>query len=193
MTKKLEGLFGLKLGEYFDESKYSVIEKSFNHGNYHIQIDTPPSPNTLFMNYAVQCSKDMLVESISANTLSPIPFDQAKERQEDLENYFIETYLDNYAIYYWDLENFMHNYEFIPYDGNIIPFRKDYRNFINPNEPTKELIITIFGEIKKYKQVEVLLSLKKNNREEEPSKVYEEDHLEMFDTGKGYKLDVTGL
>ena len=58
----------------------------------------------------------------------------------------VKTYLDNYAIYYWDLENFMYNYEFIPYDGNIIPFRKDYRNFINPNEPTKELIITIFGE-----------------------------------------------
>mgnify|MGYP001464122408 CR=1 FL=1 len=35
MTKKLEGLFGLKLGEYFDESKYSIIEKSFNQGNYH--------------------------------------------------------------------------------------------------------------------------------------------------------------
>ena len=105
----------------------------------------------------------------------------------------IETYLDNYAIYYRDLENFMHNYEFIPYDGNIIPFRKDYRNFINPNEPSKELIITIFGESEKYKQVEVLLSLKKDNREEEPSKVYEEDHLEMFDTGKGYHIDITGL
>ena len=58
MTKKLEGLFGLKLGEYFI-TKISIIEKSFNHGNYHIEIDTPPSPNTLFMNYAVQCSKDM--------------------------------------------------------------------------------------------------------------------------------------
>ena len=67
-----------------NESKFSIIEKkSFNYGNYHIEIDTPPSPNTLFMNYAVQCSKDMLVKSISANTLSPIPFDQAKERQED--------------------------------------------------------------------------------------------------------------
>ena len=146
MTKKLEGLFGIKLGEYFDEKQFIIKEKEFHHGDYHMEIETPPAPNPLFMDYAVRCSKDMIIESISANTLSPIPFDQAKERQEDLENYFIETYFDKYAIYYWELENFMHNYEFIPYDSNIIPFRKDYRNFVNPNEPSKELIITIFGE-----------------------------------------------
>ena len=52
-------------------------------------------------------------KNISANTLSPIAFDKAKERQEDLENDFIQTYFDNYSIYYWDLENFWHNYEFI--------------------------------------------------------------------------------
>ena len=37
MEKKLEGLFGLKLGEYFDETKYSIIEKSLNHGNYQVK------------------------------------------------------------------------------------------------------------------------------------------------------------
>ena len=193
MTKKLEGLFGIKLGEYFDEKQFIIKEKEFAHGDYHMEIETPPAPNTLFMDYAVRCSKDMIIESISANSLSPIPFDQAKERQEDLENYFIETYFDKYAIYYWELENFMHNYEFIPYDSNIIPFRKDYRNFVNPNEPSKELIITIFGESEKYKRVELLLSLKTEDRDEEPSKVYEEEDIEMFDTGKGYQLDVTGL
>lgn len=193
MSKKLEGLFGLKLGDYFDETQYVINQKELAHGDYHIEIETPPTPNILFRDYAVRCSKDMIIESISANTLSPIPFDDAKERQEDLENFFIETYFENYSIYYWDLENFMHNYEFIPYDSNIIPFRKDYRNFIHPHESSKELSITIFGESEKYKRVELLLSLKMDNREEEPSKIYEEEDLEMFDTGKGYELDVTGL
>ena len=63
MTKKLEGLFGLKLGEYFDESKYSIIEKTFDHDSYHIKILTPPTPNILFINYAVMCTKEMIVES----------------------------------------------------------------------------------------------------------------------------------
>ena len=135
----------------------------------------------------------MVIEDISANTLSPISFDKAKERQEDLENYFIETYFDNYSIYYWDLENFWHNYEFIPYNSNVIPLRKDYRNFVNPDEPSKELTITIFGKSDNYKQVELSLSLKNEDREEEPSKVYEDEDMEMFDTGKGYEIDVTGL
>jgi len=191
--KKLDGIFGLKLDEYFDENQFTIISKELNHGDYHITIDSPPKPNVLFKDYSIRCSKDMIIQDIAAKTLSPILFEKAKARQEDIENYFIETYFDNYAIYYWEFENFMHVYEFIPYDGRIIPFRKDYRNFINPNEPSKELIITIFGESEKYKQVEVLLSLKKNIREEEPSKIYEEDHLEIFDTGKGYHLDITGL
>ncbi len=191
--KKLHGIFGLKLDEYFDENEFTIISKEFNHGDYHITIDSPPKPNVLFKDYSIRCSKDMIIQDIAAKTLSPILFEKAKARQEDIENYFIETYFDNYAIYYWEFENFMHVYEFIPYDGRIIPFRKDYRNFINPNEPSKELIITIFGESEKYKQVEVLLSLKKDIREEEPSKIYEEDQLEIFDTGKGYHLDITGL
>ena len=191
--KKLDGIFGLKLDEYFDENQFTIISKELNHGDYHITIDSPPKPNVLFKDYSIRCSKDMIIQDISAKTLSPIPFEKAKARQEDIENYFIETYFDHYAIYYWEFENFIHVYEFIPYDGRIIPFRKDYRNFINPNEPSKELIITIFGDSEKYKQVEVLLSLKKDIREEEPSKIYEEDHLEIFDTGKGYHLDITGL
>ena len=31
------------------------------------------------------------------------------------------------------------------------------------------------------------------DREEEPNKVYEEEDMAMFDTGKGYEIDVTGL
>ena len=31
------------------------------------------------------------------------------------------------------------------------------------------------------------------DREEEPSKVYEDEDMKMFDTGKGYEIDVTGL
>ena len=193
MSTKLEGLFGLKLGEVFDETKFEVTKKEFLHGDYHIEIECPPKPNLLFKDYAVRCSKDMVIEDISANTLSPISFDKAKERQEDLENYFIETYFDNYSIYYWDLENFWHNYEFIPYNSNVIPLRKDYRNFVNPDEPTKELSITIFGKSDNYKQVELHLSLKNEDREEEPSKVYEDEDMKMFDTGKGYEIDVTGL
>ena len=193
MSNKLEGLFGLKLGEVFDETKFEVTKKEFAHDDYHIDIESPPKPNLLFKDYAVRCSKDMLIEGISANTLSPILFDDAKERQEDLENYFIQTYFDNYSIYYWDLENFWHSYEFIPYNSNIIPLRKDYRNYVNPDEPTKTLTITIFGESDKYKQVELLLELKHDVKEEEPSKVYEEEDMKMFDTGKGYEIDVTGL
>ena len=191
--KKLEGLFGLKLGEVFDATKFNVTKKEFAHGDYHIDIEWPPKPNLLFKDYAVRCSKDMVIEDISANTLSPIPFEEAKERQEDIENYFIETYFDNYSIYHWDLEHFWHTYEFIPYNSNVIPLRKDYRNFVNPDEPTKELSITIFGKSDNYKQVELHLSLKNEDREEEPSKVYEEEDMEMFDTGKGYEIDVTGL
>jgi len=193
MSKKLEGLFGLKLGEVFDETKFEVTKKEFAHDDYHIDIEWPPKPNLLFKDYAVRCSKDMVIEGISANTLSPIPFDDAKERQEDLENYYIQTYFDNYSIYYWDLENFWHTYEFIPYNSNVIPLRKDYRNFVNPDEPTKTLTITIFGESDKYKQVELLLELKHEVKEEEPSKVYEEEDIKTFDTGKGYEIDVSGL
>ena len=193
MSKKLEGLFGLKLGEIFDETKFEVTKKEFLHGDYFIEVEEPPKPNLLFKDYAVRCSKDMVIEDISANTLSPIPFDEAKDRQEDIENYFIETYFDNYSIYHWDLEHAIHFYEFIPYDSKIIPLRKDYRNFVHPNESSKELTITIFGESDNYKQVEVLLSLKNEDREEEPSKIYEEEDMKMFDTGKGYEIDVTGL
>mgnify|MGYP000639784368 CR=1 FL=1 len=31
--KKLEGLFGLKLGEVFDETKFEVTKKEFLHGD----------------------------------------------------------------------------------------------------------------------------------------------------------------
>ena len=193
MTKKLEGLFGIKLGEVLDESKFKIISKELAHGDYHIEIEEPPKPNVLFKDYAVRCSKDMVIEDISASTLSPIAFDKAKERQEDLENYFIQTYFDNYSIYYWDFENFWHNYEFIPYNHKVIPLRKDYRNFVSPDEPTKLLSITIFGESDNYKRVELHLSLKNEDIEEEPSKVYEEEDMEIFDTGKGYEMDVKGL
>ena len=87
MSKKLEGLFGLKLGEIFDETKFEVTKKEFLHGDYFIEVEEPPKPNLLFKDYAVRCSKDMVIEDISANTLSPIPFDEAKDRQEDIENY----------------------------------------------------------------------------------------------------------
>lgn len=75
MTKKLEGLFGIKLGEYFDEKQFIIKEKEFFHGDYHMEIETPPAPNRLFMDYAVRCSKDMIIESISANSLSAFIYD----------------------------------------------------------------------------------------------------------------------
>ena len=99
MNKKFEGLFGLKLGEVFDETKFHVTNKEFAHDDYHIDIEEPPKPNLLFKNYAVCCSKDMVIQDISASTLSPIVFDKANERQEDLENYFIQTYFNNYSIF----------------------------------------------------------------------------------------------
>ena len=34
MTKKLEGLFGLKLGEVLDESKFNITSKELAHGDY---------------------------------------------------------------------------------------------------------------------------------------------------------------
>ena len=64
--------------------------------------------------------------------------------------------------------------------------------FLGSKEPTPPAI-TIFGESDYYKQVEVLLSLKNEDREEEPSKIYEDDDMRMFDTGKGYEIDVTGF
>ena len=35
--------------------------------------------------------------------------------------------------------------------------------------------------------------MKDEDIKEEPSKVYEQEDLEIYDTGKGYKIDVTGL
>ena len=191
--KKLDGIFGLKLDEYFDENQFTIISKELNHGDYHITIDSPPNPNVLFKDYSIRCSKDMIIQDISAKTLSPIPFEKAKARQEDIENYFIETYFDNYAIYYWEFENFMHVYEFIPYDNKIIPLRSDYRNFVNPNETTKELTLTIFGESDNFKQVEIFLSVKNENKDDDPIRIFEDQDIIKFDTGKGYEIDVTGL
>ena len=37
--KKLEGLFGLKLGEALDESKFKIISKELAHGDYHVEIE----------------------------------------------------------------------------------------------------------------------------------------------------------
>ena len=42
-----------------------------------------------------------------------------------------------------------------------------------------------------YKRVEIHLSLKDEDRGDKPSKVYEQEDIEMFDTGKGYEIDVT--
>ncbi len=182
--KKLHGIFGLKLDEYFDENEFTIISKEFNHGDYHITIDSPPKPNVLFKDYSIRCSKDMIIQDIAAKTLSPILFEKAKARQEDIENYFIETYFDNYAIYYWEFENFMHVYEFIPYDNKIIPLRSDYRNFVNPNETTKELTLTIFGESDNFKQVEIFLSVKNENKDDDPIRIFEDQDIIKFDTGK---------
>ena len=51
--KKLEGIFGLKIDEYFDENKFSIISKEIYHGDYHISIDMPPKPNVLFKDYSI--------------------------------------------------------------------------------------------------------------------------------------------
>ena len=48
----------------------------------------------------------------------------------------------------------MHIYEFIPFDKKVIPLRKDYKKFINQDETSKELTLTIFGESDKFKQVD---------------------------------------
>ena len=39
MSKKLEGLFGLKLGEIFDETKFEVTKKEFLHENKPLGIN----------------------------------------------------------------------------------------------------------------------------------------------------------
>ena len=194
--KKLEGLFGLKLGEVFDETNFEVTKKELvEEEAYYIDIDLPPNPNLIFTNYGVSCDKkDMKIKRISANTLSPMAIDDVMERYEDLANFFIDTYLISYAIFYYELEQYMHTYEFIPYDSKIIPFRRDYSNFVHPNEPSKQLTFTIFGESDYYKQVEIYLALK----EDDPNipklaKIYQEEDLKAYDTGKGYDIDVTGL
>ena len=87
----------------------------------------------------------------------------------------------------------MHVYEFIPYDNKIIPLRSDYRNFVNPNETTKELTLTIFGESDNFKQVEIFLSVKNENKDDDPIRIFEDQDIIKFDTGKGYEIDVTGL
>ena len=89
-------------------------------------------------------------------------------------------------------ESYLKDEEIIS-DEEAKKIRKDYRNFIHPNEPSKELMITIFGESDNYKQVELHLSLKNEDREKEPGKVYEDEDMKMFDTGKGYEIYVTGL
>ena len=35
--------------------------------------------------------------------------------------------------------------------------------------------------------------MKDEDIKEEPSKVYEQEDLEIYDNGKGYEIDVTGL
>ena len=193
--KKLEGLFGLKLGEVFDETNFEVTKKELVEEEYDIDIDLPPNPNLIFTNYGVSCEKkDMKIKRIYAYTLSPMAIDDVMELYEDLTNFFIETYLISYAIFYYKLFQSMHTYEFVPYDSKIIPFRRDYGNFVHPNEPSKELNFTIFGKSDYYKQIEIYLALK----EDEPNipelaKIYQEEDLKAYDTGKGYNIDVTGL
>ena len=141
--------------------------------------------------------KGSIILDISAKTLSPIPFEDAAARQSDLGNYFVENYFENYSIYFWEFEQFMHIYEFIPFDKKVIPLRKDYKKFINQDETSKELTLTIFGESDKFKQVEILLSTKFQNKEYEyedyDPRIFDTQNLVKFDTGKGYELDVTGL
>ena len=90
--KKLEGLFGLKLGEVFDETNFEVTKKELvEEEAYYIDIALPPNPNLIFTNYSVSCDKnDMKIKRISANTLSPMAIDDVMERYEDLANFFIE-------------------------------------------------------------------------------------------------------
>ena len=195
--KKLDGIFGFTLGQKFQENDFKILSKEFSHGVYHIAIDNPIKPNVLFKDYSVTCSKDLIILDISAKTLSPIPFEDAAARQSDLGNYFVENYFENYSIYFWEFEQFMHIYEFIPFDKKVIPLRKDYKKFINQDETSKELTLTIFGESDKFKQVEILLSTKFKNKEYEyedyDPRIFDTKNLVKFDTGKGYELDVTGL
>ena len=55
--KKLDGIFGLKLDEFFDENQFTIISKELNHGDYHITIDSPSNPNVLFKDYSIRCLK----------------------------------------------------------------------------------------------------------------------------------------
>tara|TARA_Y100000031_G_scaffold153416_1_gene198612 strand:- start:103 stop:795 length:693 start_codon:yes stop_codon:yes gene_type:complete len=230
MKKKLEGLFGIKLGDVFEKKNFKwgkgILKKELSFGIWHIDIDWPRNHNPSFIEYSLMCrEKDYVIEGISANTLSLFQFDEAeaKGRQEDLEKYFIYTYFDSYSIFYYNVEQSIHCYEFIPYSSKVIPLRKDYKNHADPNETSKELTFTIFEESEKNKKynplsfnknqrIKILLKLKHENKDEEPDKIYEEEDIkkakmvkigetEYFDTGrrkKGYYkdyglMDVSGL
>ena len=76
MNKKLEGLFGIKLGDVFEKKNFKVLKKELHHDLLHIDIDWPPTPNVFFKDYSLMCSpNDMTIESISAKNLSPLSFD----------------------------------------------------------------------------------------------------------------------
>ena len=110
MKKKLEGLFGIKLGDVFEKKNFKwgkgILKKELSFGIWHIYPDHPPIRNSLFTGYSLMCrEKDYVIDGISANTLSLFQFDEAeaKGRQEDLEKYFIYTYFDSYSIYYYNV------------------------------------------------------------------------------------------
>ena len=77
-----------------------------------------------------------------------------------------------------------------PHDKKIIPLRSDYRNFVNPNETTKELTLTLFGESDNFKQVEMFLSNKDENKDNDSKEYLSRSRYYKFDTGKGYDIDV---
>ena len=106
---KLEGLFGFKLKDKFEEEKFKIIKKqdqiqddwdddALNEFIY--EIENPLIPNEMFSEYWLRCSsKDKTITNIGAAfSQKNFPMYDPLELTRDLACYFVETYSENYFI-----------------------------------------------------------------------------------------------
>ena len=106
---KLEGLFGFKLKDKFEEEKFKIINKqdqiqddwdddALNEFIY--EIENPLIPNEMFSEYWLRCSsKDKTITNIGAAfSQKNFPMYDPLELTRDLACYFVDTYSENYFI-----------------------------------------------------------------------------------------------
>lgn len=107
---KLEGLFGFKLKDKFEEEKFKIIKKQDQIqddwdpddelNEFYYEIEKPLIPNEMFSEYNLRCSsKDKTLTCIGAKlSQKNFPMYNPLELTRDLACYFVDTYSENYFI-----------------------------------------------------------------------------------------------